>query len=35
MSAPFARMVYNKKMKENELQLYTVSRKEGFGKSEK
>ena len=34
MSAPFARMVYNKKMKENELQLYTVSRKEGFGKSE-
>lgn len=33
MRAPFARMVYNKKMKENELQLYTVSRKEGFGKS--
>jgi hypothetical protein len=34
MRVPFARLVYNKKMKENELQLYTVSRKEGFGKSE-
>lgn len=32
VTAPFVRIIYNKELKENEIQLFTVSKREGFGK---
>lgn len=33
VTAPFVRIIYNKELKENEIQLFTVSKRDGFGKS--